>query len=112
MALLLNGFRVRLSATQLVANVRDVPDPAQMKSLRTVFGSDWFLSWRAGKAFGIPRGETPSRDFGQPQVLACDDHDHLHLITSRLNDVLPQRFPRYKAFSRRPFAFLGIKEEV
>jgi argonaute-like protein implicated in RNA metabolism and viral defense len=92
--------------------VLDVPDPAQMKALREKYQADWFLAWRSGKAYGIPRSDSPSKSFGIAQIIACDDHDHMHLLTARLNDVLPQRFPKYNAFRRRPFAFLGLKEEI
>jgi len=54
----------------------------------------------------------PSKAFGKTESIACDDFDHMHLLTARLGDVLPQRFPRYKAFRRRPFAFLGQKQEI
>ena len=112
MAILLNGFRVRLSANHFTVQVRDVADPSRMKALREEFQTDWFLSWRGGKAYGIPRSDDASTAFGKKETLACDDHDHMHLLTARLSDVLPQRFPKYKAFRRRPFAFLGKKEEI
>jgi hypothetical protein len=49
---------------------------------------------------------------GEEQQLESGNHDHLHILTSRLNDVLPENFPSYEAFRRRPFAFLGKKDEI
>ncbi len=112
MSIVLNGFRVKLSANQFTVQVRDVPDPSRMKDLREEFQTHWFLAWRGGKAYGISRPDAPSRVFGRTETIACDDHDHMHLLTARLSDVLPLKFPKYNAFRRRPFAFLGQKEEI
>jgi hypothetical protein len=112
MAYLLNGFTIKLSAESFTVQVRTVSDPSQMKALREQFGDDWFLSWRGGRAYGIPKEHGAKDRFGTNKIAECKDHDFMHLITSRLSDVLPQRFPQYNAFSRRPFAFLGQKEEI
>ena len=112
MACLLNGFAIRLSADTFNVQARAVPDPGQMKALRAQFGHEWFLSWRGGYAYGIPKGDAVKAGFGRNRIADCRDHNYVHLISARLSSVLPQRFPKYKAFSRRPFAFLGQKEEI
>ena len=112
MAYLLNGFAIKLSADKFNVQVRAVPDPGQMKALRADFGQDWFLSWRGGYAYGIPKSDQVEVGFGRNKIAECQKHEFMHLISGRLSNVLPQRFPKYKAFSRRPFAFLGQKEEI
>ncbi len=108
----LNGFRVEVSAPMFTARVLEVSDPGQMKQLRAEHRAEWFFHWRAGKAYALPRVPSPARLVGDEQPLECANHDHLHILTSRLNDVLPDRFPSYEAFRRRPFAFLGRKDEI
>ena len=108
----LNGFAIKLSADTFKVQVRAVPDPGQMKALRAQYGHDWFISWRGGYAYGIPKGDEVDAQFGKNRVAECRNHDFMHLISARLSNVLPHRFPKYKAFSRRPFAFLGQKEEI
>lgn len=112
MPYLLNGFAIKLSADTFNVQVRAVPDPGQMKALRTHYGHDWFLSWRGGNAYGIPKHDQVEIAFGRNMIAECKNHDFMHLVSARLSNVLPQRFPKYKAFSRRPFAFLGQKEEI
>lgn len=112
MAIFLNGFRVKLSSPTFTASVIDVPDPSEMKRLRATHDKEWFLHWREGKAYAMPRVPAPSASVGAEQKLETANHDHLHLLTARINDVLPAKFPSYKAFRRRPFSFLGQKDEI
>ncbi|RUL84039.1 stem cell self-renewal protein Piwi domain-containing protein [Tautonia sociabilis] len=83
-----------------------------MKALRTRYGKEWFLHWRGGRAYCLPRADEPSEPIGKMEDLSTDVHDHLHLVVARLNDVLPDVFPQYEAFRRRPFSFLGRKDEI
>jgi hypothetical protein len=83
-----------------------------MKRLRAAHCKEWFLHWRGGKAYALPRLSSPATVVGEERQLECANHDHLHILTSRLNDVLPEKFPSYEAFRRRPFAFLGRKDEI
>jgi hypothetical protein len=112
MAIILNGFRVELSSPTATVWIRNVAQPAQMKRLREDFGKDWFLSWHEGRAFAFPRVPSPSSQPGEPHVVDCSDHSFLHVLAARINDVLPHKFPQYRAFRRRPFSFLGQKDEI
>ena len=112
MAMFLNGFHVELSSPTFTAKVLDVPDPADMKRLRSAHDRDWFLHWRDGKAYVLPRVPVPSTSIGEACKLETANHDHLHILTARLNDVLPGKFPWYEAFRRRPYSFLGQKDEI
>lgn len=112
MTLYLNGFKIEFSSSTFTAYVRDFPDPKQLKAFREPMGDEWFTHWREGKLYGIPRVERPTNQIGVKQEdLACGDFDHLHILTARINDCLPSCFPQYEAFRRRPFAFLGRKDE-
>ena len=62
--LLLNGFHVLLSSDSFTVRTLAVPDNKQVKPLREEH-KDWFLSWREGTLYAIPRTEAPSTSIGQ-----------------------------------------------
>jgi hypothetical protein len=43
-------------------------------------------------------------------TLACQHH--LALLSSRSDEFLPKKFPSYDTFRRRPFAFVGKRDEI
>jgi hypothetical protein len=112
MHLSLNGFSIELSASHFTARVLPFPDPMKLRDFRKEHEAEWFLNWRDGTLFAIPRVVLPSTQIGEEQLLDWSDHQNLQVITARLNDVLPSAFPRYDALHRRPFAFLGQKDEL
>src|SRR6266542_3379241 len=105
----LNGFVLHFSGEQFTANVADVPETTDVRALREQF-DEWFLHWSDGRLYGLARVAKPTRTFGVPVRLKCQDH--LRLLAARVADVLPQKFPKYEAFRRRPFTFLGLKDEI
>ena len=110
-AIVLNGIRMTLSSDMFPAWALDMPDNKALRSLREQMGDEWFLHWRDGKAFGIPRVRKPAKKFGTgPHALACTDH--LSLLSSRIDNILPLKFPKYKAMRARPFTFLGRRKEI
>jgi hypothetical protein len=110
MSISLNGFKVKLSAQTLKAHVQDLPNNRDVEPLRQALGDEWFLHWRQGKLYGIPRVITPQKPFGQPEDLNCNEH--LQLLTSRISDLLPDIFSRYDPLKRRPFTFLAQRKEL
>src|SRR3989339_1729772 len=111
MSLFLNGYPVEFSAPTFTAHGDSPPDPKQPKDLRSQLGTEWFTHWRSGKVYAIPNLPHPAVQYGTPTTLECADHDNLHVLTARITDRLPSCFPQYEAFCRRPFAFLGRKDE-
>lgn len=97
------------------AHVTNFPDPEGVADLRRQCGAEWFLNWRNGKLYGIPKVDRPQRQIGRPQTLTwggANDHDHLHLLTARLTDQLPEKFPERHVLRQRPFLFVGKKNEI
>lgn len=105
-----NGFKIELSAQSFTAYVQDVMESRELKGLREKLGDSWFLYWRDGRAYGHPRTSTARERFGTLTELTCEEH--LWLIAARITDVLPEKFPMYQVYRRRPFTFLGLKDEV
>lgn len=113
MSYYLNGFHVTFSTPTITVYVRDLPDPAELRPLRKELANDWFLHWRGGKLYGLPRSTFWSdTTFGEPSTIDCASHEALQLLAAKLNDSLPASFPQYDAFRHRPFAFLGQKDEI
>jgi len=110
MSISLNGFKIELSAQTFKAYVQDLPNNKEVKPLREALGDEWFLHWRKGKLYGIPKVATPQKPFGQTKDLICNDH--LQLLTSRISELLPVIFSKYDPLKRKPFTFLGQRKEL
>jgi hypothetical protein len=88
--------------------LRRSPD-STLKALRREH-ADWFLYWREGVLYAVPRTLHPATSIGNPTTLSC--RDYLPLIVALIDDLLPRKFPAYEAFRRRPFQFIGKKDEM
>lgn len=110
MSISLNGFKVELSAQTFKAYVQALPNNQNVEPLRQALRDEWFLHWRQGKLYGIPKIPAPQKPFGQPEDLNCNEH--LQLLTSRISNLLPGIFSRYDPLKRRPFTFLAQKKEL
>ncbi len=104
-----NGFRLDFSSPTFTAYQQAMPDNRHLRPLKEHLGTGWFLYWDEGTVFGLPREEGASH-FGEEVGLATDQH--LKLLAARIEDVLPNQFPEYRAFRQRPFTFLGRKDEL
>lgn len=132
MSTVLNGFDVEFSPTSDESNARastagvttggqtlafeafveDMPDPASLRTRRDREAGEWFFYWRDGRLYAIPEVAQPQRSYGCKATLDTSDHRHLGLLAARISSRLPTKFPQYKALRRKPFAFLGMKDEL
>jgi hypothetical protein len=107
----LNGFRIEFSSSQFELYSAAIPENSRVEILREELGSDWFIYWRKGIVYGLPRTDGVTNPFGSPPVTSrCEDY--LWLLAARIEDALPAKFPKYKALRRRPFSFLGGRDEI
>src|ERR1035441_3953980 len=107
--LFLNGFHISLSSETFSAHHMALPDNKQLKELRRAH-EDWFIYWREGFLYAVPRNDSPRTTVGEPVTLQCSEH--LQFIVSLIDALLPKKFPGYDAFRRHPFAFAGKKDEL
>lgn len=107
--LFLNGFHLTLSSETFSASGMALPDNKQLKELRRAH-DDWFIYWREGFLYAVPRNDSPRTSIGDPVILRCSEH--LQFIVSLIDALLPKKFPGYDAFRRHPFAFAGKKDEI
>lgn len=110
MSISLNGFKVELSAQTFKAYVQDLPNNQEVKPLRQALGDEWFLHWRQGKMYGIPKNTKLQKSFGQSEELNCNDH--LQVLTSRISNLLPEIFSKYEPLKLKPFTFLAQRKEL
>ena len=107
--LLLNGFHLALSNETFSARRMALPDNKGLKDLRAQH-PDWFIYWRDGFLYAVPKTENPGTTIGEPVTLNCSKH--LQFIAALIDGLLPKKFPGYEAFRRHPFAFAGKKDEI
>jgi hypothetical protein len=107
--LFLNGLHLSLSRETFSARRMALPNNKQLKELRRAH-EDWFTYWREGFLYAVPRNDSPRTTIGDPVTLQCSEH--LQLIVSLIDSLLPKKFPGYDAFRRHPFAFAGKKGEI
>jgi len=90
--------------------VLEVMESSDIRLLKEKYEAEYFIQWKDGVVVGIPRTQGPTTAFGESRTLACEDY--LWLLKARMIDVLPTSFPKYEAFRRKPFAFLGQRDEI
>ena len=76
-------------------------DSKQLKPLRESLQEEWFLTWKQGTVYGIPKVATPSQPFGQPATLRTDDYLGLAVLNARANELLPALVPKYQSTRQR-----------
>lgn len=108
----LNGFEIELSAARFTAFVHAMPDPEPLRALRESDAGQWFFHWREGQVYAVPEVLTPARTHGRPKELETTDHRNLGFLAAIINCRLPTKFPAYEPLWKRPFAFLGKKDEL
>jgi Piwi domain len=107
--LLLNGFDLTLSSETFPARQLALPDNKQLRDLRAQH-PDWLVYWHEGFVYAVPRRDSPSTSIGDPVALRCSEN--LQFIAWLIDSLLPNKFPGYDAFRRRPFGFAGKKDEL
>ena len=76
-------------------------DNKQLKPLRESLQDEWFLTWKQGTVYGIPKVAMPSQRFGQPTTLRTDDYLGLAVLNARANELLPALVPKYQSSRQR-----------
>src|SRR5436190_13195881 len=113
-ALRLNAFYLQISGNNFQAFIQPLLDTKELKPLREAM-PEWFLYWKDGLVYGIPRISTPAQDFGKPQIFNASDYLGLVILNARANALIPNLLPKYdpvKMRYRRGFRFLAKKVEL
>lgn len=97
----LNAFRVNIDPQEFSLFKQDLADNKQLKPLRESLQDEWFLTWKQGTVYGIPKVAAPSQPFGQGATLRTDDYLGLAVLNARANELLPALVPKYQPTRQR-----------
>jgi hypothetical protein len=92
-----------------------MPNNKQLKGLRESIGKDWFLVWKEGTVYGLPRSRQPAVQFGKPITLKTNEYLGLAILNAHANELIPQLLPKYEPIRvkyRRGFRFVAKKTEL
>src|SRR6202012_3236498 len=112
MSLLLNAFALRFSANRFTAFRQALPDPKDVQALREQINADWFVYWRGGTAWALPRIANPKLSFGEPQTLDTHSYEGLSLLGARTSDQLQDFLPKYVALPGRGRGFRFVAQNA
>jgi hypothetical protein len=117
-----NGASLRLNAFHLVIPSRDfqifsqrMPLNRELKPLREKIGDEWFVTWKDGEAYGVPKCVRPKVGFGKPVSLKTTEYLGLSILNAHANEVIPKLLPKYEPIRirhRRGFRFVAKKVEL
>src|ERR1051326_2953289 len=100
-SLRLNAFAIKIEPKYFTLFKQDLLDNKQFKPLREKFDDDWFLTWKQGTVYGIPKTTGPSTKFGTTATLHTTSYLGLAVLNSRANELLPSLVPNYQADRKR-----------
>jgi Piwi domain len=108
----LNAYALRFSAPQFTAFRYALPNPQDLSELRDRVKADWFVYWREGTAWGLPRLDHPKITFGKPQPLDVHSYEGLTLLGARTSQQLQDFLPRYEPLSGRGRGFRFVAQNT
>ncbi|ACK67911.1 stem cell self-renewal protein Piwi domain protein [Rippkaea orientalis PCC 8801] len=110
MSILLNGFKIELSAPTFTAYVEQMPNNKNIESIREKHQDDCFIYWHEGQLFVIPKTPESKISIGEKTTLQCEEN--LKLLVARVNHLLPTIVPDYNPVRFQPVQFLAKKTEL
>ena len=90
-----NAFHLLIQAPTFQAFSQPMPNNKQLKGLRESIGKDWFLFWKEGTVYGLPRSPQPAVQFGKPITLKTNEYLGLAILNAHANELIPQLLPKY-----------------
>jgi hypothetical protein len=108
----LNGVYLNLLAPRVDIFAQAMHDNADLRPMRDRLEPDWFLLWRNGVAYGMPRVVAPRTAFGRSTQLICAEHPQIvaALILDRLHRAIEAKGRR--VLGRRPFRYIGDHRDL
>jgi hypothetical protein len=106
-----NILPVHFEADTLEVWSRNVGENENLKLLRESLSSQWSVQWQRGAVYFLPL----SLDLPQPHGTSQSTlkvTEHLRLVARLTTDALVRRFSTYEPLRRKPFIFLGRKQEL
>jgi len=110
-ALVANVLPVEFAFETLELLGRDVEDGEELAALRESLAPEWSVQWEGSKVYFLRLVEGPAEVTGAART-ALPVEDNLRLLARLTTDALVRRFPTYEPLRRKPFTFLGRKQEL
>src|SRR5262245_6892825 len=95
-SLRLNAFHLLIEASTFQGFSQPMPDNKQLKGLRDSVGKEWFLFWKEGTVYGLPRSAQPAIPFGNAIVLKTNEYLGLAILNAYASELIPRLLPKYE----------------
>lgn len=114
MSIRLNAYHLHFTAKQFAAYHHELPNPSDLRPLRERVNADWFVYWKDGVAWGLPRIRSPKIEFGKPRTIETHSYEGLALLSARTSDQLRDFLPQYPSLPGRGrgFRFVAKNREL
>lgn len=90
---------------------RDIVEGEELRAVRESFAPDWSVQWEGGRVYFLRladgTGAIPGATLSSLAV-----GDNLRLMARLTTDALVRRFPTYEPLRRKPFTFVGRKQQL
>lgn len=109
----LNGVFLNLNNSEIQVFHHPMPNPQDLRQFERIHGDDWWLTWRGGHAYGLPKLAQPRVVWGEPVPLKCADH--LHLVGKFVLSRIQQYFVRtktHRVFAHRTLDFINENQNL
>ena len=109
--LMANVLPVEFGMGEFAVWARDIAEDEDLGSLRRSHASKWSVQWERGKVFFLPLGED-LRDPPGTTRINLEVSGNLRLLARLTTESLVRRFPDYEPLRRKPFTFLGRRQQL
>jgi hypothetical protein len=110
-ALVANVLPVEFAFDSVDLMERDIVDGEGLRALRESLAPDWSVQWEGTKVYFLRLADQADEIPGTaPSALAVGEN--LRLLARLTTDALVRRFPTYEPLRRKPFTFVGRKQQL
>lgn len=110
-ALVANVLPVRFAFDHLDLLARDIVEGEDLTELRASLSPDWSVQWEGGTLYFLPLVDGLPDAAGTAHT-RLEVNENLRLLARLTTDALVRRFPTYEPLRRKPFTFLGRKQQL
>ena len=110
-ALVTNVLPVEFPFESVNLLAREIVQGEELRALRESLAADWSVQWEGAKVYFLRLAEGADEIPGTtPTVLTLAEN--LRLLARLTTDALVRRFPTYEPLRRKPFIFVGRKQQL
>lgn len=110
-ALVANVLPVRFEFENIELLARDIIEDDDLAGLRESLAPEWSVQWEGGKVYFL-RLADGGAEVPNVERATLVVRDNLRLLARLTTDSLVRRFPTYEPLRRKPFTFVGRKQQL